>query len=74
MFKQRLITIIIVLLSIQIANGKELKEKYKDWKTNNHNSNRKTKRATAKSKIRKSKKQKIAGVMELHLSLSVQGF
>ena len=30
MFKQRLITIIIVLLSIQIANGKELKEKYNE--------------------------------------------
>ena len=29
MFKQRLITI-IVLLSIQIANGKELKEKYNE--------------------------------------------
>ena len=30
MFKQRLITIIRVLLSIQIANGKELKEKYNE--------------------------------------------
>ena len=30
MFKQRLITIIIVLLSIQIENGKELKEKYNE--------------------------------------------
>ena len=30
MFKQRLITIIIVLLSIQIANGKPLKEKYNE--------------------------------------------
>ena len=47
MFKQRLITI-IVLLSIQIANGKELKEKYNEvtnkqsqFKQKNKKSNRK---------------------------------
>ena len=30
MFKQRLTVIVIGLLSIQIANGKELKEKYNE--------------------------------------------